>query len=206
MNNLFLDSLIETMQQKVALHKLELMQRYPNDLLVHDRGMLAFTSTLGTRYGWVVGDSHTHLAVIGLHPEENSMLTALTHLASNDQFYFIDILKDEVNGFKMTHVSREDFIKPASEPCRYDRAGDNWSFVVKNQDTVIGRVEIDVEGSYTHERKFSCDVYPVENISAVDASALRLWANKGVTKAAGTLFCKYDVVWHDHEVKQKKAA
>lgn len=205
MKDASIDSLINAMLEQINLHKLELMQHYPNDLLVHDRAILSFLAVPGMQFGWVVGDRHTHIVAIGLHPEETDMLNGLTFLSNNDKFYFISIKKDEPNGFKLMNVTREEFTRPAALPCEYQRNGDNWSFTVSAKEKVIGSVQIDVAGNYS-DRSYICQVFPRPDLSQLEVSALRVWANKGVSKAAGTLFCKGEIIWNDPENKQKLAA
>ncbi len=55
------NQIIQSMQDIVVKHGLELMQHYPNDLLVHDKAHLMGMASPGAQFAWVVGDTHTHI-------------------------------------------------------------------------------------------------------------------------------------------------
>lgn len=69
-----IQAIIEAMKNEIAKHKLELLQRYPMDLEL-DMAMLERFAQPGMKIAWMVGDSHTHSAVLGLHQSLNELPT-----------------------------------------------------------------------------------------------------------------------------------
>lgn len=196
MNKALVNNLIIAMEAQVKHHGLNLMNSYPNDLLIHDRNALNVIASPGARIGWMVGDRHTHLVSIGIHPEDNDMLPTLTNLCNSDKFYFIDINRMEAGGFLMKQVSRDDFKKPWNEKCNFSRSGEKFNFVVNHGKDVIGSVDIDIAGNM-ESRVFVCNVHPVSGITQLERTALHVWASKGVNHAAGTLFNRSELHWNE---------
>ena len=199
----FVDAIIQSMQDIVTKHGLELMQHYPNDLLVHDRAYLMNMASPGAHLAWVVGDMHTHIVGLGLDQEENSMVSCLTKLANRDKFYSIKI--NTGNRVVFTELSREALEKLSATPIQYSKScvdkSDFWLMKGKN---AVGHVYVENIGT-TQERKMLGHVRPVMGISLLDKAALHHWVARAITKTAGTLFVKSDTVW-DAEVSYPQPA
>lgn len=114
------ETILTEMQSIVAKHGLNLMQTYPNDLLVHDRRMLEHFACNGASIAWMVGHCHTHIVNLGLHPDENEMVRYLTNLSSEDLFYLVKIFAGDV-AFK--EVDRKGFSELATTPAQYIKFG-----------------------------------------------------------------------------------
>ena len=112
------ERIIEAAKAEIEKYALELLQRYPDDLLVHDRSALEIYAVGGARIGWMVGHSHTHLVPLGIHPGTNQEVTYLTNLANDDRFYEI-VISSSGENFTMKEITREDFAGLARTPVRY---------------------------------------------------------------------------------------
>lgn len=197
------NQIIQSMQDIVAKHGLELMQRYPNDLLVHDKAYLMRMASPGAQFAWVVGDAHTHIVSLGMAQEENEMVNCLTKLANKDKFYTVKI--NTGNRAIFTELDRKAFEALASTPVRYSMScGDSSNFWLMNGKNAIGHIHVENVGTI-QERKILGHVRPVEGISLLDTAALTHWVGRAITKTAGTLFVRSDTVW-DETIPQKQAA
>jgi hypothetical protein len=191
----FVESVIQSMQDIIVKHGLELMQHYPNDLLVHDKANLMLMATPGAQIAWVVGNMHTHIVNLGLSRQENEAVGYLTNLSSSDQFYLINISSGYRANF--TKLSRDEFENLALTPVSYSMScGDYSDFWLMRSDTQIGRISVDVTGNY-QERFFHGKVKPLEGITELDKVALQHWVNQAIIKISGTLFVRSDTVWEE---------
>lgn len=195
--------IIQSMQDIVVKHGLDLMQRYPNDLLVHDKAHLMGMATPGAQFAWVVGDAHTHIVSLGLSKEENENVGYLTKLANKDKFYTIKI--NTGNRVVFTELDRKAFEALASTPVRYSMScGDFSNFWLMSGKNAIGHILVESVGTI-QERKMLGHVRPVEGISLLDTVALKHWVGHAIIKTAGTLFIRSDTVW-DEAIPQQQAA
>jgi hypothetical protein len=186
----FAETAIQLMLQEIEKHNLELMARYPNDLLVHDRRVLEMAASPGARLAWVVGHSHTHLVFLGVHPKENEMVTYLTNLCSSDHFYVLTV---DPSGCRLKEVSREDFRSLHRTPVPYTRKGTAESFTLYRKDEVVGHVVVRKVGNPI-ENRFDIEVVKVSDRKS-DDSALHIWAEKAVVEVGHSLFVKYEMHW-----------
>jgi hypothetical protein len=185
------------MKEEIRKYELEVLQRYPNDLLVHDRHMLERALQPGARLGWMVGHSHTHLVPLGLSTKENENVTYLTNLASEDRFYLIRV--GHKGDVKLSEVDREAFKALSHTPVPYEMEsnGDFGQFWLLKNKARIGHIHIDRTGDW-QSRLYSATLTPVESTTAaIDRVALELWANQSMVKMAGTLFVKTQINWAD---------
>lgn len=60
-----IQAIIEAMKQEIAKYKLEVLQHYPKDLEI-DMATLERFAHPGMKIAWMVGDSHTHIAPLGV--------------------------------------------------------------------------------------------------------------------------------------------
>ncbi len=185
------DLILTAMLAQIELHGLALMQRYPNDLLLHDRAILERAAHPGAVLGWMVGHSHTHTIPLGLHVEENKYVTYLTNLSSEDRFYVLRV--DEKSDFSLKEITREGFRALAVTPVAYHRNGTAQSFWIFKEDDKIGYCSIVSTGEF-RARKFIATITLVDGVGALDIAALYTWVSYSVVEIAGTLFCKYEIV------------
>jgi hypothetical protein len=176
--------LIESMKTLVHAHKFELLDRYPSDLLVHDRNMLDELAAPGMRFAWVLGHAHTHLVTLGLHVEENTLVDCFTNLSSTDKFFVIHIHNG--GGFSIDEISRDSFklLRHARVP--YSAIGDDLNFTLYREKRV-GYVSIKRTGPFGYVR-YEVSITPYATATAADLAALKIWASHRVRAAAGTLF------------------
>jgi hypothetical protein len=188
------NKIIEAMLAEVERYKLELLQRYPNDLLVHDRISLERGAHAGAKFCWMVGDSHTHLARLGVHAKLNEYPTFLTNCASNDRFYVIDVARDG-QSFTMKEVTREFFPSLSRTPIPYKRVGQANSFWLYKNDARVGSVSIVRTGTY-EKPVYETALAVMAGTSEGDKAVLEHWAMQASIEMAGTLFVKTNFAWH----------
>lgn len=186
------DSLITVMRTEIEKHGLELLQRYPNDLLVHDRAVLDWAAVPGMRIAWMVGHSHTHIVPLGLHDEETGMVSCLLNMGRDDRFYLIEV---GPSGFVMKEVTRGAFEQLAKEQTRYAMAGSPEGFWLKRRDkSSVGTVEITRKGDWQNT-VYRARISPVAGVAEIDKAALCVWCSHAIRKVAGTLFARSEITW-----------
>lgn len=188
------DKIIEAMLAEIARYGLELMQRYPNDLLVHDRRTIARNAVAGGKLAWVVGHSHTHLAVLGIHPDQNEHPTWLTNLANADRFYVLDIGATGAN-FTLKELKREDFAALGRTPIPYNRVGKAEAFWLYKNQTRVGTCRTEFKGIVNGRRAYHCFLSVMAGTSEKDKVALENYAAYASNELAGSLFRDLDFTW-----------
>lgn len=184
-------SIMDAMQDAIRKYGLELLERYPNDLLVHDKATLETFAVPGAKIAWMIGHSHTHIVTLGLHADENKTVTYLTNMGNDDRFY---VIKVHPGRFTMGEVNREQFAAMESTQVPYTRRGSVENFwLVRGKDR-MGHIALQNIGSL-HERKVSATITPVAGIGALDRSALEMWAGKAIVEMAHTLFVQQELIW-----------
>ena len=188
------NEIIEAMLAEVARYKLELLQRYPNDLLVHDRNSLERGAHAGAKFCWMVGDSHTHLARLGVHETLNEYPTFLTNYCANDRFYVIDVARDG-QSFTLKEVTRESFPSLSHTPIPYKRVGQANGFWLYKNGARVGTVSIVRTGTY-EKPVYETALAAIAGTDEGDKSALEYWAMRASIEMAGTLFVNTQFTWH----------
>ena len=195
-------SILDAMQAVISKYGLEVMQRYPNDLLIHDKAMLERMAVPDATIAWMVGHSHTHLVSIGVHPVENLNVTYLTNLANEDRFFVLNI--GHGSRFNMNEVDRNRFAALSNTPVPYQRKGGASNFWLYRQNVKIGYVAIEQVGSW-QEPKAKATITPMSGISEHGRAALGIWCSYAITEIAGTLFIRSEVSWAE-PIKEAQAA
>jgi hypothetical protein len=190
--NHFVDKVIEAMLGQIQKYGLELMQRYPDDLLVHDRYSLEKHAVPGAKIAWMVGHSHTHLVVLGLHAAGNEGVTFLTNLANDDRFYVMSVSGGEQ--FSLKEVEREEFTRLANTPVPYKREGSASDFWLYRGKERIGHVAVESAGTMMKPH-VNAVITPVHGISKLDTSALDMWCNKATVEVSHSLFVRSTTTW-----------
>lgn len=199
----FVESVIQSMQDIIVKHGLELLTHYPNDLFVHDKAFLLEMVSPGAHIAWVVGDRHSHIVALGLSQSENEMVKCLTKLASNDRFYSITFNTEQRVEFK--ELTRESFETLAATKIKYSPSCHDMSdFWLMRDNKQIGHIGVKVTGTF-YNRVFECQVIPFEGISLLDKTALHHWAHQAIIKTAGSLFVTSNTSWGE-AIPQRQAA
>lgn len=185
-------SILERMQDAITKYGLEVLQRYPDDLLIHDKAMLERFAVPGAKIAWMVGHSHTHLVAVGFHPAENLNVTHLTNLANEDRFFVLSIGRG--NGFSMIETDRINFAALSNTPVPYLRKGDAANFWLYHHSAKVGHVAIEELGSW-QDRKSIATITPLSGISAHERAALNIWCSHAITEMTGTLFMHSEIHW-----------
>ncbi len=184
-----IDQLIDKMVDLVKQKGLELMSRYPADLLVHDRRFLQENLVEGVTIAWVVGHSHTHCALVGISEEQSDLIWHLSSLNESDVYCRIDVRNCKA---AVKELSRQQFtdlskIKPAYS-ARFD-----WQFDVRHGSDLIGHVHIEPKGSFEN-RSYEITVSPKSNASAKDLVGLQQLAKRGAARQHGSLFWRGEII------------
>lgn len=191
-----LDSrIVERMTRVIREHGLELLERYPNDLLVHDRNILERAAVDGAQIAWMVGHCHTHMVILGLHPDENQNVGYLTNLSSSDHFY---LLKVKGDAFTMQEVGREAFARLSNTSVPYARKGVKDAFWLLRNGVRVGYVRVEWIGTLAAPR-YKVTLTPVHGCSALDLSALYVWGSRALAEVARSLFTPGDIVLAESE-------
>ena len=198
-----ISKILDAMKKVITKHGLELLQRYPNDLLVHDKATLERAAAPGAQIAWMVGHSHTHLVVLGLHPKENENVEYLTNLANDDRFYILNI--GHGDAFKMAEVGRKGFAELSRTAVPYKRQGDPSGFWLYRHKSRIGHVILKRVGAF-QENRISAAITPAAGITDLDRAALEMWCSKSAVEMTHTLFVRSEVVWNEPLLLLEQAA
>lgn len=183
------EKILDFMVSEIKKHGLEVLDRYPNDVLVHDLAMLKTVDFPGAKIAWMVGDSHSHMVRLGLHPDENKNVTYLTNLASGDRFYLITITN---GGFIGKEVTRDQFLQLQHTPVPYEMQGGKHEFSLYKRGDRIGVSNLSLEGD-PRDRVAVGKITPIGLRTKLDLAALQLWTERGLASLKGSLFGKFDI-------------
>lgn len=202
MENQLVKPIIAAMLAEIEKHNLEIMRRYPNDLLVHDAAMLEIMAVPGAQIAWMTGHSHTHNVVLGLHAEENQNVRYLTNMGIDDRFYIIKVFNES---FTIKEISRVEFSALSNTAVRFEREGNATSFWLKEKsNTKVGFVANQRIGSF-HDMKVETTLTTIAGISGLARAALQLWASKSAVEMAHSLFVQQYLKWGEEICLSKVA-
>jgi hypothetical protein len=197
-----IQAIIDAFKHEILKHSLELLQRYPKDLDV-DMVMLERFVSPGLKYAWMVGDSHTHSAPLGVHQKLNELPTHVTRLANNDRFYLLSV-GNGPEQFVLKEVDRDAFAALVNTPIPYKMVGSFDSFWLYRNESRVGSCILTREG--TNEKPtYKIALTPMAGISKLDRAALEEWGQQAVVKKVQSLFAYSRVEWQD-EIKLQLAA
>jgi len=186
----------ESMQAIIRQHGLEVLERYPKDVTVHDLAVLEWAAKPGAVIAWMVGHCHSHIVPLGLNPKDNENVTYLTNLASEDRFYVIRV--DMAGDFTMKEIDRAGFADLSNTPVPYGREGGVTNFWLARKGNRVGHINLENTGDWQTKR-YQAVITPITGISELDQAALNLWCQNSVVEAAHTLFVSYEAVWAEAE-------
>lgn len=164
---------------------------YPNDLVL-DTEVLRALCDSSAQIAWCVGDSHTHLAVLGIHPKENEMVHCYAQLNFNDKLFKISLCG--VEDFKWSELKPEQFERLEDTPIPYSKqlfVGNTGFDLFKNGDR-IARVDLEIKGDFEN-RIYYATITPNRELSGIDEYATRTWTAKEIQSIARSLFVKSEV-------------
>lgn len=188
---MLIEKILQAMIAQIEQHGLELMKHYPNDLLKIDRAIIERGAHPGASVAWMVGHSHTHTVLLGLHPKESEAVAYHLNLARDDRFY---TLKIDANGFMLTEIDRDAYAQLQHTPIPYQRdGGANGFWLLRNGDRV-GYCNITSTGNY-QSRKWIAEITPASGIRPLDQAALHVWTSYAITELAGSLFAACEIHW-----------
>lgn len=188
-------AIIEALRAEIEKHGLELLQRHPKDLEEIDRKMLERFAHPGVKFAWMVGDSHTHSAPLGVHMSYNELPTYVTHLANNDRFYILSIGR-QPGDFTLKEVDRAAFGALVHTPIPYKSIGASDAFWLFRGESRVGTCTVRRSGTVV-KPSWEIELTPMAGISNLDREALAEWGGRAVIKCAGTLFVHWSETWLD---------
>jgi hypothetical protein len=197
-----IQAIIDAFKGEITKYNLELLQRHPKDLEI-DMAMLERFISPGLKYAWMVGDSHTHSAPLGVHQKQNELPTYVTRLSNNDRFYLLSIGNGQEQ-FTLNEVDRVAFAALVNTPIPYKMVGSLDSFWLYRNESRVGTCSVTREGTY-EKPIYKIALTPMAGISKLDRAALQEWGQQAVVKKAGSLFASSQVEWQD-EIKLQLAA
>ena len=192
-----IEAISQAMKQEIAKYNLEVLQRYPADHEI-DMAMLERFVSPGLQYAWMVGDSHTHSAPLGVHQRLNEIPTYVTRLANNDRFYLLTVDSSHQK-FTLKEVDRVAFEELAKTPIHYKMVGVWDGFWLFRNQSRVGTCIVLREGTF-EKPMFTIALRPMENTSKLDRAALQEWGQQAVIAKTGSLFVQTQVEWQD-EIK-----
>lgn len=197
------EKILDAMKGIITKYGLELLERYPDDLLVHDKAMLERGAVPGAQIAWMVGHSHTHLVNLGLHPKENENVEYLTNLANDDRFFVLTI--GHGDAFRMTEMNRKDFANLSRTAVPYKRQGEPAGFWLYRHESRIGHVALERVGAF-QENRISAAITPAAGITDLDRAALEMWCSKSAVEMTHTLFVRSEITWNTPLLLLEQAA
>lgn len=187
-----IQAIIEAMKQEIAKYKLEVLQHYPKDLEI-DMATLERFAHPGMKIAWMVGDSHTHIAPLGVHQKLNEIPTYLTRLANNDRFYVLSIGHGPAQ-FTLKEITRNEFSALVYTTIPYKSVGPVEAFWLYRNNARVGTCVLTREGTY-EKPVYKISLTPMGGISQIDREALKEWGQQAVTSKSGSLFSYSQVEW-----------
>lgn len=189
-----IEAAMKLMLAEIQRHGLEVIQRYPNDVLVLDRAVLEQYAHPGSTVAWMVGDTHSHIVPLGIHPLLNKLVTYLTNLASNDRFYALEFSRSGQFGIKP--IDRKVFAELSQAAIPYTTKGTPTNFSLYREASRLGHCMLTDEGTCAAPLVL-VTITPRHDIRPIDKAALEEWARQAVTKHTGTLFAKSKFHWNE---------
>ena len=188
-----IQKIIDVMQQEIVRHGFELMQRYPRDLLVHDRAILTQYAKPGAVIAWVIGHCHSQAVAVGIHQQEHSLLTALAKQSRSDQFYRLECAADT---FELTHITRDDYLALSHTPIPYLATRNPKNFVLSRNGIAVGQCQITPpDYRVSKDRTHTLALTPTCSATALDLAALECYGRQALRKIEDC-FAHLEIVWH----------
>jgi hypothetical protein len=185
--------IVNAMTVEVDKYGLRLMQHYPDDLLVHDRKLLDQMAQPCAHLALVIGDTHTHIVAVGIHPRENESIDCLLALAATDRFYDIRIAADGAT-FDMREIGREAFSELRDIMPHYARHGETGDCWLVRDDTRIGQIRVQ-PAPPSSKVTFVYTLTPTREATPLDRYALEVWAGYDARAMAQSLLFTNIVEW-----------
>lgn len=174
------------MKQVIEANNFQVARIYPGDLAL-DIETISALDQANVQLAWCVGDTHTHMAVLGIHPDDNAMVESFARLNSSDKLFKISLYGTE--DFRVTCLNTEQFSKLSGTPIPYSksmRAG-NSCFDLLKHDRPIARIDIELEGDFEN-RRYKATIRPTVKLNCADTYAARSWAQREMQHIAQSLF------------------
>lgn len=199
-----IDLIMNAMKAQIEGHGLQLLNgTWATDFLVHDKAFLEANARTGVKIAWCIGDSHSHMQLLGMHEVDNDMVTAFVRLSASDRFYELTCREHD---FRLKELSRESFAELKRTPIPYKLVGSPSSATLFNGSAEVGRIAVHREGPY-QDAVYVITTQPIRGILPKDQVALGVWSERLAIKMAGSLFIRTKHVRNEgYDAPQVKAA
>lgn len=187
------------MDKVIADNQFNVANLYPFDLKCDEQCIEKIGESSAT-IAWVAGDSHTHMAVLGVHQSINEMLRCYTRLSNQDKFFKLVLTGKE--DFKFTELSRDSFESMETTKVQYSALVNSHSkdfTLCKNENPIIA-ISFESKGDISN-RVHHANLKPLAVLSDLDRYAGEVWANQALCKSLQTLFFQSEYHWIE-EVQQ----
>ncbi|MCE2722066.1 MAG: hypothetical protein LW865_02090 [Betaproteobacteria bacterium] len=187
----YAQAMIRQMVDVVNQNGFLLLQRYPDDLMVHDRAYLTRFARPGMVFAWCVGDSHSHLTIVGLTKSDTELVSALTGLGSKDRFFRIRCSAD---GAMFDALSREEFARLATTPVPYQVKNTTDGIALWRDEELVGTAlirRLTPEPQCTNAT-YEAIIRPAAAVSEVELAALETATCLRI-RELGSLFAFYNI-------------
>lgn len=190
-----INAIKQAMESQIAKHRLELLQRYPDDLAIDIRVVERFARP-GMTIAWMVGDCHSHIVPLGIHQNLNHTTKYLTHLAKNDHFYVLTFSSGPKE-FALSEVVRDDFPRLSNTFIPYKSLGVADAFWLHKGNSRVGSCVITREPNEANVEDvvYKIALTEVEGIDDIDRQSLQEWGDQAVFQISGTLFASRRLEW-----------
>jgi hypothetical protein len=184
------ETIIAAMKEIIGHYQFQVLDLYPRDL-DHDRVVLDKCAVDGATIAWVVGNTHTHLAVLGLEPEQNEMVTCYTNLSASDKYYLIRVSEGVAT---FTEKSLSEFAMLASLPIPYSSTGGISQFTLRKHGERLVNCEVSRAGTY-EKPLYQVTITTTKALTSLDRAAVEYWCHRAVAVGSGSLFSRRELNW-----------
>lgn len=191
--------ILAKMKDIVEANQFKVYNLYSSDFVVDEQIVHALENSVCS-FGWVVGNAHTHLTVLGIHEDMNERVSYFLNLDSSDKFYVFNLRAN--NEFDFKEVTRDEFASLQKTPIEYSSSiqstalswyKDSACFSLKKNQLEIAKIAI-AHKFVDDKRKFEVKIHPMSKmLSSLDVYAATNWAQNVCIKTARSFFVAVDI-------------
>lgn len=194
----------EMMDNVILKNNFQVGRVYPGDLKCDDEFVRSFGNG-SAQIGWVVGDTHTYIVALGIHPELNKMVHSYVAHSRNDKLYKLTLAGAE--DLKFVEVDKTTFASLSKTNIPYSKASsDNRDgFVLLKNGIPIINVSFRKTGAFD-KRVYQVKLKPLNTINDLDRFAGEAWANLTLGSEIQSLFFQTEVEWEEVAIEFQSSA
>lgn len=122
--------IINEFKRIIQKNDFQLLKLYPSDLDSDQRILAKLEGWTGT-VGWCIGDTHSHMAVLGVVDSMNDMVENYVDLAKSDKFYKVELRAG--NDFRVIQLDKTQYLDLKKTPILYSFKGNSTDFEVQDK-------------------------------------------------------------------------